>query len=94
MDFLENKLTGQIPFISSLTQLQVLDLGYNQLTGQMPSLSSITQLQILNLAGTQVTALALLSHATADLEPCRQPTHGADSIPLHSHRPDTIAPQR
>ena len=45
-----NKLTGEIPDISSLTSLQRLDLSHNSLSGEIPpDLSTLTGLQYLDL---------------------------------------------
>jgi Leucine-rich repeat (LRR) protein len=41
------KLSGTIPSLDSLTQLEILDLGTNNHTGSIPSLDNLTQLQYL-----------------------------------------------
>ena len=50
-----NQLSGQIPDLSSLTQLTNLLLSNNQLSGQIPDLSSLTQLTNLLLSNNQLS---------------------------------------
>lgn len=45
----ENRLTGSIPNLSTLTRLQSLVLSCNQLSGSIPDLSALTSLQWLEL---------------------------------------------
>lgn len=51
----DNRLSGAIPSLSTLTRLQTLDLTLNQLTGSIPSLSALTNLQHLQLADNELT---------------------------------------
>ncbi|HHB92954.1 MAG TPA: choice-of-anchor D domain-containing protein, partial [Thioploca sp.] len=44
-------LTGSLPDLSTLTELQILDLKGNKLSGYIPSMNSLTKLQILILSG-------------------------------------------
>ncbi len=44
-----NHLAGTLPDLSSLANLEVLDLSGNQLSGSLPNLSSLTRLTLLNL---------------------------------------------
>ncbi|QTA88232.1 choice-of-anchor D domain-containing protein [Desulfonema magnum] len=48
-------LTGTLPDLSDLPQLQVLSLGTNTLTGSIPDLSNLTNLQELLLPNNQLT---------------------------------------
>ncbi len=50
----ENKLSGNIPNLSGLSQLEHLDLGDNQLNGTLPGwLGDLTTLEVLSLGGNQ-----------------------------------------
>ena len=53
--FYGNNLIGTIPSLSSLTELQHLDLQNNKLTGTIPSLSSLTNLTRLNLSQNRLS---------------------------------------
>ncbi len=44
-------LTGSLPDLSALTELQTLDLKGNKLVGYIPSMNSLTKLQVLILSG-------------------------------------------
>ena len=50
-----NQLSGSIPDLSSLTNLQILSLYNNQLTGSIPDLSSLTNLTSLILYNNQLS---------------------------------------
>jgi hypothetical protein len=50
-----NGLSGQLPDLSGLAWLQVLELPNNRLNGPMPDLSSLTSLQKLDLENDQLT---------------------------------------
>jgi len=43
--FLDNKVTGSIPSLDAMTNLQTFSCGRNRLTGSIPSLSELTNLQ-------------------------------------------------
>jgi len=45
-----NLLKGQLPSISNLSQLQVLDLNSNKLQGSLPDLNALNQLQVLDVS--------------------------------------------
>ncbi|MCP4711534.1 MAG: hypothetical protein GY869_23190, partial [Planctomycetes bacterium] len=51
-----NNLTGAIPDLSDLINLELLHLDNNQLTGAIPDLSALTNLEHLNLYNNQRTA--------------------------------------
>ena len=52
----ENKLSGNIPNLSGLSQLEHLDLGDNQLNGTLPGwLGNLTTLEVLSLWGNQLS---------------------------------------
>ncbi len=55
IDLSDNKLSGTIPELSSLTSLMDLRLYSNQLTGPIPQLSALTKLHILFLNNNQLT---------------------------------------
>jgi uncharacterized repeat protein (TIGR01451 family) len=48
-------LNGNLPDLSALTQLQVLNLYNNQLSGTLPDLSALTQLQKLSFSSNQLS---------------------------------------
>ncbi|MCP4711473.1 MAG: hypothetical protein GY869_22865, partial [Planctomycetes bacterium] len=50
-----NQLTGAIPDLSALSNLESLDLTGNQLTGAIPDLSALTNLSSLYLSNNQLT---------------------------------------
>ena len=52
-----NQLSGQIPDLSSLTNLRELNLGYNQLTGPIPELGVLTNLTRLSLRSNELAGL-------------------------------------
>ena len=62
----ENKLSGNIPNLSGLSQLEHLDLGDNQLNGTIPNLGSLTNLRELHLDHNElsgaITALGEQPH--------------------------------
>jgi Leucine-rich repeat (LRR) protein len=49
------RLSGTIPSLGNLTQLQSLALGYNALTGPVPSLDNLTHLKYLFLLFNALT---------------------------------------
>ena len=50
-----NNLSGPLPDLSALTQLQIFDVDGNQLTGSIPNLSALTQLTIVFFDDNQLT---------------------------------------
>ena len=58
-------LTGSIPSLAALTQLQTLRVGSNHLTGTIPDLSTLTNLQIIDVSSNQLTgSIPDLTHNT------------------------------
>ena len=56
LDLSDNQLSGTIPDLSAVTQIQSLDLGDNQLSGTIPNwLGSLTGLQELSLRNNRLT---------------------------------------
>jgi Leucine-rich repeat (LRR) protein len=51
-----NQLSGEIPDLSALTQLERLGLMDNQLSGEIPDLSALTQLRTLFLRDNQLVS--------------------------------------
>jgi len=49
-----NNFTGNIPDLSSLTNLRILNLGVNNFNGPLPDLNSLTQLEEINLSQNQL----------------------------------------
>ena len=50
-----NHLTGSIPSLNGLTNLQAFDVNGNQLTGSIPSLTGLTSLGYFNVSYNQLT---------------------------------------
>ena len=50
-----NQLTGSIPSLTGLTNLQYFNVRSNQLTGSIPSLTGLTNLQYFNVHSNQLT---------------------------------------
>ena len=51
----QSGLTGEIPPLTGLAQLQSINLGYNALTGPLPSLAGLSNLQSAIFSGNQLT---------------------------------------
>ena len=58
VQFFDNKVTGTLPSLSGLTNLQEFRCDTNQLTGSIPSLSGLTNLQIFRCYTNQLTSFA------------------------------------
>ena len=50
-----NNLTGTIPALNGLTDLQIFNVGTNHLTGTIPALSALTDLRLFNVGENQLT---------------------------------------
>jgi Leucine-rich repeat (LRR) protein len=50
-----NKLTGTLPSLAGLEELQTIDMSYNNLSGSIPSLAGLSDLQIVNVNSNQLT---------------------------------------
>ena len=50
-----NNLSGTVPSLSALTDLEELDLYGNSLSGSIPDFGALTELKVLNLGGNDLT---------------------------------------
>ncbi|MCC6596504.1 MAG: leucine-rich repeat domain-containing protein, partial [Rhodanobacteraceae bacterium] len=55
IDLSENQLSGSLPDLSALANLETVWLSDNQLSGSIPSLSALLNLENLDLSGNQLT---------------------------------------
>jgi Leucine-rich repeat (LRR) protein len=68
VSLVDNRLTGTLPAITGLTQLQSFDANTNQLTGGIPLLSSMTSLRFFSVGSNKLTGTIPLLAGLSALE--------------------------